>query len=64
MEENKVREYLNYLNNIDINKDIDGYFKENQEKNSGLIDADSFIFFINQFHKKVGVRDAGKKEWD
>ena len=56
---------IEYLDNINIDKEIDQYFSENDKNNLGIIDADNYKIKFNDMNKKLGLKaNMGKKEWD
>ena len=56
---------VQYLDNLNIEKEVDEYFLENDKNNSGLVDADNYKNIFTNLNKKIGVPSTmGKKEWD
>ena len=56
---------LEYLDNLNVDKEIAEYFSEKDKNNIGSINADNYKNIFNNLNKKLGLKMVmGKKEWD
>ena len=58
-------ELLNYLDNLNVEKEVDEYFSKNDKNNSGFIDANNYKNIFTNFNQKLGLKNRlGIKEWE
>jgi len=59
------KEILNYLDNLNIEDQVNNYFILNDNNKTGYVDANEYKYIFIELNKKVGIQQEllGEKEW-